>query len=266
VVRRYPETYTRATLRHLWLVIPFALAFAPLAVGGVRALWRQGPGSAGRFLLWAGALPVAGLALLFPWLPLFTARYLSFLIPVLCVICAAGAVELPGRRVGLAAAGLLMALQIVSLGRYHLDPRFGREDWRGAAAWVMARQRPGDMILFDHAYVQIPFDRYHRREGGSRSVHGETGEAGEAGEGSAGSIRKVGVPAPGAGRQALLQRLGAQPPERLFLVLSHCWDTGRQSLHVLQRSLCLRQSRIFRTSYGIEVHLLKRCEKVPPAR
>jgi hypothetical protein len=262
VVRRYPESYAHAAWRHLWLLVPFALAFVPLLGSGVRALWRgearpaeradarasRSPRHAGarpehrpgRFVLWAAALPLVGLALLFPWIPLFTARYLSFVAPLLCLICAAGAVCLRWRRAGALAVGLLLALQLLSLGRYHLDPRFGREDWRGAAAWVMARQRGGDVILFDHHYVQLPFDRYHR------------GPA---------SLRKVGMPAGSAERAALLRRLRAEPPPRLFLVLSHSWDTGRQAFDALRRHLCREQSRILRQSNGIEVHLLSRCPK-----
>ncbi len=259
VVRRYPESYAHAAGRHLWLLIPFVLSFVPLLGSGVRALWRadarpkgrpaaratQSPTPAealppGRFVLWAAALPLAGLALLFPWLPLFTARYLSFVAPLLCLICAAGAVRLRWRRVGALAVGLLLALQVLSLGRYHLDPRFGRENWREAAAWVMARQRGGDVILFDHHYVQIPFDRYH---------HGPP------------SVREVGMPAGSAERVSLLRRLCADPPTRLFLVLSHSWDTGRQSLDTLQRCLCREQWRIFRQSSGIEVHRLGQCHK-----
>ncbi len=235
-VRQYPETYLQAALRHLWLLAPFAVAVAPLLVFGVRALWRRGEES--RFLLLAAATPLVGLAVLFPWLPLFTARYLAFLMPVLCVVVAAGAVTLRWHRVGAMAVAVILALQGLSLGRYHLDPRFGREDWRGAAAWVSARERPGDVILFDHDYVHIPFDRYYQ-----------------------GAARERGMPTDPAGRRATLGRLTRHPPARLFLVLSHAWDAGRKTVRALETRLCRRGRHVFRPSNGIEVHLFVRCAK-----
>lgn len=245
VVRQYPETHGQAALGQLWIVMPFALCIAPLLVLGTRSLWRFG-GEA-RFLLMAAVGPVVGLSLLFHWLPLFTARYLSFLSPVLCVLLAASvtahgerrAGRWTGRLTGLApraALVVLFTLQVVSLGRYHLDPRFGREDWRGAASWVKARERQGDLLLFDHGYVQIPFDRYHH-----------------------GPASRWGVPGDAPRRRALFAELRAAPPARVFLLLSHNWDRGRETFDVLSEVMCLQESRIFRRSNGIEAHLFERC-------
>lgn len=236
VVREYPETPGEAALRQVWVLVPFALALAPLLVLGLGRLWRSG--AEARFLLLAAALPLLGLAALFPWLPLFTARYLSLLIPVLCILVAAGITGSTWLRLGRIALLVLFALQVLSLGRYHLDPRFGREDWRGAAAWVKARERPGDQILFDHHYVRIPFDRYH-----------------------AGPAAKLGVPGDASGRAAFFARLLAGQPLRVFVVLSHHWDTGREPLQRLGQVLCLRDSMIFPRSNGIEVHLYERCAR-----
>jgi uncharacterized membrane protein len=229
-VRQYPLLPREVALAHLWLVIPFSLAVAPLLYWGVRRLWRTRP-----VLLLVAGVPLVALVLLFPVLPLFTARYLAFLIPLLCVVLAASLEDGPRWPVR-AALGVVLALQLLSLGRYHLDPAFGRENWRGAAHYVTRAARTGSVIVFDAHYVQIPFDRYYR-----------------------GSARRVGLPEGRTERERLLARLAADHHGRVVLVVSHAWNTGQQSIRMLTRLLCRRGSRVFRRSNGIEVHLFARC-------
>jgi len=232
-VRQYPLPHRDVVFAHLWLVIPFVLAVAPLLYWGVRFLWRQS--SAGRLLLLVGGVPMVALAVLFPVLPLFTARYLAFLIPLLCVVLAAAVTGGPRRPVRVA-LGVVLVLQLLSLGRYHFDPAFGREDWRAAARYVTRQQRPRSVIVFDKHYVQIPFDRYYR-----------------------GGARRVGLPEGRDARKRLLRRLVAEHNGRVVLVVSHAWNTGRQSTRMLSRILCVRDTRIFRRSNGIEVYRFDRC-------
>lgn len=232
-VRQYPLPHGDVVLAHLWLVIPFAGAVAPLLYWGVRRLWRKRP--AGRLLLLVGGVPMVALALLFGVLPLFTARYLAFLIPLVCVVVAAAG-ELGPRWPVRVALGVILALQLLSLVRYHADPAFGREDWRGAARYVTRHQRPGSVIVFDKHYVQIPFDRYYQ-----------------------GGARRVGLPDRRDVRERLLVRLAAEHDGRVVLVVSHAWDNAHQSTRMLSRHLCERDARTFRQSNGIEVHLFGRC-------
>jgi len=232
-VRQYPMSHGEVALAHLWLVIPFAGAVAPLLYWGVRRLWPMRP--AGRLLLLVVGVPLVALALVFAVLPLFTARYLAFLIPLVCVVVAA-AVERGPRWPVRVALGVILALQGVSLARYHADPAFGREDWRGAARYVTRHQPPGSVIVFDKQYVQIPFDRYYR-----------------------GGARRVGLPDRRDARERLLVRLAADHGGRVVLVVSHAWDNPHQSRRVLSRLLCKRGARTFRQSNGIEVHVFGRC-------
>jgi len=238
-VRQYPLPHREVVLAHLWLVIPFALAVAPLLYWGVGSLWRTRP--AGRLFLLVGAVPLVALALLFPVLPLFTARYLAFLIPLTCVVVAAsleGAGAGKGGRLWpvRVALGVILALQLLSLVRYHADPAFGREDWRGAARYVTRHQLPGSVIVFDKHYVQIPFERYYR-----------------------GGARRVGLPDGTRERERMLARLAARHNGRVVLVVSHAWNTSPTSARVLSRHLCERGARIFRRSNGVEVHLYGPC-------
>ncbi|MFH2009999.1 MAG: glycosyltransferase family 39 protein [bacterium] len=233
-VRQYPLPYRDVALAHLWLVIPFALAAAPLMVWGVRRLWRDPRG--GRLVLLSAAVPLVALAALFPVLPLFTARYLAFLIPVACLVLAAAVRDAPAPRLARVAVGLVLGLQLVSLARYHFDPAFGRESWRAAARYAERHGRGEAVILFDKRYVQIPFDRYYR-----------------------GAARRVGIPEGGSAREALLRRVAARSRGPVLLVLSHAWDTGRSSANRLAGLLCHRTGRVFRQSHGIEVHVFERC-------
>ncbi len=233
VVRQYPLPHREVVLAHLWLVIPFAVAVAPLLYWGVRSLWRKRP--AGRLLLAVGAVPMVALALLFGVLPLFTARYLAFLIPLTCLVVAAAGEG--GRRWPVRVAlGVILSLQVLSLVRYHADPAFGREDWRGAAQYVTSHQLPRSVIVFDKHYVQIPFDRYYR-----------------------GGARRVGLPDGTKERARLLTRLAEQYEGRVVLVVSHAWNSDPPSARILSRHLCERGARIFRRSNGIEVRLFGRC-------
>ncbi len=232
-VRIYPQTHREVALGHLWLVIPFVLALAPLLWRGVQRLWRGG--GDGRMLLAVAVVPTVGLALLFPWLPLFTARYLCFLIPALCLLLAAGLYL--GDLAGRVALGVLLLLQIISLARYHFDPSFGREDWRGAASYVAHHERPGGVIVLDKRYVQIPFDRYYR-----------------------GRLPRVGLPEGRDERWRILARLARAHPGGVILVLSHAWNTGDQSRRMLSRLLCAESRRIFRKSNGIEVYGFVPCK------
>lgn len=256
VVRQYPETPAHAALRQLPVVLAFGATAGPLLVFGVRRLWRQG--EAGRFLLLSTGGTLVALGLLFPVLPLLTARYVSFLIPVACLLVAAGAVAAWGgasaRARHWAAATLvavLIGLEGLSLGRTFLDSSFGRESWRAAAAWVARRARAGDVVFFDHGYVRIPFARYYQ-----------------------GPARLVRVPGSGPARGRFMAQLrgegGLRPRERpggsVFLVLSHHWDVGEQAVRALRARLCQREHVVYRVSNGIELFRFTRCGGAPRPR
>jgi 4-amino-4-deoxy-L-arabinose transferase-like glycosyltransferase len=235
VVRQFPETYGTAALRHLWVIVPFCLVALPLLVQGVRTLRRGSP--ADRFLLAHLVVPLVALAALFPVIPLFTARYLSFLVPATCLLAAAGAFALPGRAWGRASLAGLVALQVLSLGRYFLDPAYGREDWRGAVRVVARDERPGDVILLDAPYVEIPFARYHRGPG-----------------------QRVPLPEARPDRERVLDAALAAAP-RGYLVVSHVWDRPEAARRLLEARRCLDRHRVLRRSHGIEVWRFRPCAR-----
>jgi len=85
----------------------------------------------------------------------------------LCLV-AAGAQSSERKRVG--GAGVLVALQLVSLGNLYWNPRYHREDVREAARFVSSRAAPADLILV-FGGIDLPWKHYYQGEARWRMVH-----------------------------------------------------------------------------------------------
>jgi len=110
-------------------------------------------------------LPFLLVLLLSPWLKLVHERYLAFQASFLLLLIALGLASLPARRRLLAAFACAASLSF-SLAAYYTSPasflgyqfRFGKEQWRDAAAFAASEQP--DLILLAPSYLQLPFERY----------------------------------------------------------------------------------------------------------
>ena len=139
------------------------LAGGALAVVRARADWRA---HRSRERLWPYALLVAWLAL--PALvafgistvkPVYLYRYFLFSLPALVLAAAAGLARL--RTAWLAAAlAVAVALSVRTTAACLPDCKVRHDDWRGAAAFVDARSRPGDAIVFDPGELRTAFAHY----------------------------------------------------------------------------------------------------------
>ncbi len=128
---------------------------------------RRGARDPEQRTLFAGLLllPFVPIVLLSPWLKVVHERYLSFQAPFVLLLVALGLVTLSGRRRRLATLACAASLSF-SLAAYYAAPasalgydfRFGKEDWRTAAAFVAA-EKP-DAVLLAPGYLQLPFERY----------------------------------------------------------------------------------------------------------
>lgn len=101
-----------------------------------------------------------------------------FLLLALAVDALASRWESMAARVKLVVAGvLLLALlagNVAALARANTTTI--KEDWSGAATYVASRQQPGDLILFNAYFTQMPFDYYyHQQPQGAESLVAERG-------------------------------------------------------------------------------------------
>ncbi len=74
------------------------------------------------------------------------------------ILAAQGWVSLRQKRVRFAAAGVVLALIALALPNYYVDSP--KEQWRDAAALVAAQIQPGEGVIFNAGWTQIPFDYY----------------------------------------------------------------------------------------------------------
>jgi hypothetical protein len=104
---------------------------------------------------------------------LFDERYLIASAPFLYMVVAAAVAEvLLWRKQGppvwqgwsaLATLGLYSFLLIVSLYNYFFAPRFGREQWREAVAYVESEESGKTVIIFDPGWLYHCYDYYQTR-------------------------------------------------------------------------------------------------------
>jgi mannosyltransferase len=129
-------------------------------------------------LLWRGAKPrLASLGILTCWLclpvlafflltlvrPMYTARYLIFVLPAYLILLAAGLAAL-WRRSRLAGGLLLPVLLALSfLGLWRQSQTPVKADFRSATEYVASRESPQDLLVFQIPYGRHSFDYYLSR-------------------------------------------------------------------------------------------------------
>ena len=106
-------------------------------------------------------IPFGGELLVSLWRPIFYDRTLIWISLLLYILLGAGIAAL--RRWRLAWLGALLVVFISGRALYEYHYHFEKEAWDAAAALVTERAQPGDVILFNAAWVQIPFDYYYQQ-------------------------------------------------------------------------------------------------------
>jgi hypothetical protein len=142
-------------------VLGFGLPFLAGLLSRRRVAWRG--------LLVVPALVTLGITI---WLAAanmkpYNVRYLSVLLPAFLLFVSRGLRALP-RRAGLACAAVALGLSLWSCWNYLFVPRYGRDDVRGAVAFVADHAGPTDAV------VQISLTgpmRYYYDRLGARPVH-----------------------------------------------------------------------------------------------
>jgi len=222
-----------------WLDVVWVVFAASLALG-VAALRRRPAVLA--LLLTLFLTPLVGELLLSLRRPLFYDQTLIWVTIPLYVLLAAGIAALRRRPYILALAAILVAANVVSLREYYVH--YGKQGWREAAAYVSQQARPGDLILFNASWTQIPFDFYYRETGKPLSEHGLPAD-----------LFDRGILEPKMAPEDL-PRLGEliRDRERVWLVYSHDWYTDPQGL--IPAALTRALTPVERHTYeGLEVRL-----------
>jgi len=138
-----------------WAALP-ALALAAI---GVLLAWKRPSPAVLLLTLW-GFAPVVLVWAVSQQRSFYADRYLSFTIPALMLLIAAGLARLP-RRAGV----VIIFLGMVLLANHVLllnAPTFWKDNWRGAAKYIAAHEQPGDVIVLRSPHIELPFDYYYR--------------------------------------------------------------------------------------------------------
>ena len=222
-----------------WATALFWCFCVPLTAVGGWTLRRQGP----QLLLWLALwlIPFAGELAVSLVRPIFSDRTLIGASLPIYVLWATGIVR--WRRP--VQAGLLLLLLAgegaVLVSHFQLSRK---EEWREAAAYIARQLRPGDLLLFNATWVQIPFDYYFEQFALAAERRGVPVD-----------LFDAGLLEPIMAEQDLprLTELIAGR-SRVWLIYSHDWYTDPHKLipTQLQKNLDWVERRSF---YGLELRL-----------
>ena len=110
------------------------------------------------FLACLAMLPFLGELLVSLRRPIFYERTLIWITVPALLLLAAGIVQLKYRPVMLLVLGIIAANYLFSAGDYFRF--YQKEDWYTPAGYISLFSEPGDLILFNSNFVEIPFNYY----------------------------------------------------------------------------------------------------------
>jgi mannosyltransferase len=164
--------HIRTTLLHFAPLLLAATLSVTILLPFVWRAWKRW-GDRLEYALVAAVAPVLLAFLVSFKVMVFDERYLIAAAPFLYIVVAAAIVELLQWRKGhvaiwqswasLAAVGLYSTLLLASLYNYFFSPRFGREQWRDAVAYVEAQDVGKTFIVFDPRWLHRCYDYYQKQ-------------------------------------------------------------------------------------------------------
>jgi mannosyltransferase len=128
-------------------------------------LWREAGArrAAGAVVVAWLVVPIAGFFAITLVRPLYTARYLIFVLPAFLLLLAAGVTAIAGRSRLLAGLLLGALLAVNGWGLWQQAAAPVKADFRAATSYVARRLQPDDLILFQIPYGRFSFDYYYTR-------------------------------------------------------------------------------------------------------
>lgn len=131
-----------------------------------RDLWRD----RGLLLVWLVAPPIALYVVSKLVEPIYIDRYLIGASPALYLLAARGATVLDGRAARAVLVGVLLVGGSFTAHASLEDDTV--EGWKGAAGLINNEARPGEPVVFEAPYTQLPFDYYARTPLDKRGYQG----------------------------------------------------------------------------------------------
>lgn len=130
------------------------------------------------FLGRGAGLPLARVVMLAGWLllpvllfflltlirPLYTARYLIFVLPAYLLLLAAGLVALSARSRLIGGLAVLALLVVSGWGLWSQASKPLKADFRAATHYLLACLEPDDLVLFQIPYGRYSFEYYSRQQ------------------------------------------------------------------------------------------------------
>ena len=134
-------------------------------IGAVAGMRRTGRWRAGLLLVWLLAPVLVTYLISVLGRPLWVPYYLIVVLPAFLLLAARGVAALPLRALGAVALIAFLVLSGSALSDWYRQPSI--DGFRGATRYLLARERPGDRIVFDRDYARGGFAYYaslaHRR-------------------------------------------------------------------------------------------------------
>jgi len=95
---------------------------------------------------------------------MFLGRYMLICVPALALVAGIGIASIRPRWIAAPVLATLMFLGVQGVRAYYVkDFDIVRDDWRGAAQYVLSNAQAGDAIIFRNVLGRMPFDYYERR-------------------------------------------------------------------------------------------------------
>lgn len=110
------------------------------------------------FLLWIIVPSILGF-LISLILPIFAYFRFIFILPGICALLAIALFNLR-KSLRIILGVVLILISLVSLVIYYINPKFQRENWRGAVEFVESQSTSEDLIIFEDMNIPDPFIYY----------------------------------------------------------------------------------------------------------
>lgn len=144
----------------------YALLFAPAAifVTGLFAISTFRMSSKRSFIYFWFFLPIFLAFIVSFFIPVFSYFRFIFVLPAFYIIWASAITSLNWIPITRFLLGIALILNLTASLIYLTNPKFQREDWRGATAYVSANSDVNTITLFESEFSVSPFEYYNRNK------------------------------------------------------------------------------------------------------